>query len=161
MRVGLLGCLLLCGCSLVRSPLLDDELDGGPELDAPLDAPVITDRDAPLDAPVIVEPDVPAPFDAGSDVPIDVGTDAPARLTCDELFMAAIPGYRDCGGTDRDACRFYADPSPSTTCGELCGRVAGATCVGSEADDDTFCGSTEDLGCDQVQEDTICICRRP
>ncbi len=129
-------------------------LDVRPSLDTPpsWDVPRTTDRDAPTSEPI----------DSGVDAPIDAGSDAGSRPTCNELFMSVIRAYRNCGPPpEPSTCRFYADPEPNASCDTLCALVAGSTCVGSEADDDTLCGSTANVGCDQEQGDTICICRRP
>lgn len=114
-----------------------------------------------MDAPA--ELDVPIePIDAGMDAPLDAGSDTPAPPTCNELFMAVIPVYQECGPPpEPGTCRFYTDPEPNASCDTLCGLVPGSTCVRSEADDDTRCASTAHHACDLAQGDTICVCRRP
>ncbi len=177
--------VLFAGCSLVRTPLIDPPDTAG--IDAGVDAPIV-ERDVPegfdggVDAGIDAGmrdtggmdtgmPDTGMPDtgvdsgmpDTGVDAGMrDTGVDAPARRTCTDLF-GRVSGFALCIESD-PSCEFYVTLGGSRSCADVCGAVAGSSCLGSfdESSSTAACPRQNDVdrGCNGDASDRICRCVR-
>jgi hypothetical protein len=181
--------VLFAGCSLVRTPLIDPPDTGG--IDAGVDAPIV-ERDVPEGFDGGVDAGIDAGMrdtggmdtgmpdtgvdsgmpdtgvdsgmpDTGVDAGMrDTGVDAPTRRSCTDLF-GRVAGFALCIESD-PSCEFYVNLGGSRSCADVCGAVAGSSCLGSfnESGSTSTCPRQNDVdqGCNGDANDRICRCVR-